>query len=266
VQQCLVREPLLAVAMSFAHKLDPAAFRTSIANALPTTMAQHTTGSVSGEINEHICFAALQLASLQNVHASEKATASQVKPFLKSLFSYMEVKSLEASLGPSQIKSAFPDFYKKGDTETDNSQTVSDLLDEVKADIWKEADTVPLLVPAWSKESLEAAVKDAPNLFGGIPIAGLVPGVTNARLDADAYDWKPRDANATFAPCWNFEFKVFSNGYTIKKAKTDLRSKCKNEGKCHALLIGTRPYGSSELSVEREEGWLRITALIQSTP
>ena len=54
VQQCLVREPLLAVALSFSHKLSPTEFKDAIASALHITVAHHTVGCVSGEINEHI--------------------------------------------------------------------------------------------------------------------------------------------------------------------------------------------------------------------
>jgi hypothetical protein len=64
VQQCLVRVPLLAVAMSFAHRLTPSDFKKLVSQGISTSLAQHTVGCVSGNFNEHICFAALQLASL----------------------------------------------------------------------------------------------------------------------------------------------------------------------------------------------------------
>jgi hypothetical protein len=112
VQQCLVREPLLAVAMSFAHRLTPSEFKESVSQGISTSLAQHTVGCVSGEINEHICFAALQLASLQSV-SSGIFTSVKVELFLASLFGYLDVQSDEASLAAVDTRMILPIISSK---------------------------------------------------------------------------------------------------------------------------------------------------------
>jgi len=98
-----------------------------------------------------------------------------------------------------------------------------------------------------------------------LPITGLVPGITNARLDANTYEWKKADDGGTFDSCWNIEFKVFSHRYATEKAQSDLWAKCKGT-KCHALLIAFRPEGESQLDVCWDGGYLRIVALFQTAP
>jgi hypothetical protein len=49
------------------------------------------------------------------------------------------------------------------------------------------------------------------------------------------------------------------------KAQLDLHGKCSGV-KCHALLIGLRPDGESELDVCWDGGYLRITALLRTAP
>ena len=263
VQQCLVREPLLAVAMSFAHGLSPSDFKKSVSKGVSTSLAQHTVGCVSGEINEHICFAALQLASLRSV-SDDIFTSVGVRQFLTSLFDYLDVQSDEASLlTAADARRMLPSFFQdvEGTQQFGPGKSLVTLLENIN---WKGA-TVPLLIPASSKESLEAVVMQDPTLFGGLPIAGLVPGITNARLDANAYEWKKADDGGTFDSCWNFEFKVFSNGYTTAKAHLDLHGKCKGT-KCHALLIAFRPDGESQLDVRWDGVYLRIVALFRTAP
>ncbi|KAL3914735.1 MAG: hypothetical protein SGILL_005980, partial [Bacillariaceae sp.] len=263
VQQCLVREPLLAVALSFAHDLNLLEFKNSISQGVSTAVAQHTVGCTSGEINEHICFAALQLASLQPTF-TDNYTAGEVKEFLESLFGYLDVEPDEASLSERKIVKVLPDWNSgKGKSEP-VVKTLVDLLDEIDENEWKGA-TVPLLIPAHSKEGLEEIVNECPALFDDLPIAGLVPGITNARLDANAYEWKKADEKKGFCPCWCFEFKIFSNRYTREKAEIDLKAKC-DQLQSHALLIAFRPEGKSELSVTHDGNYLRIVALVQTTP
>jgi len=133
-------------------------------------------------------------------------------------------------------------------------------------DNWKDV-TVPLLIPASSKKSVERVVRENPTLFGELPIAGLVPGITNARLDANAYKWKEVGEGEKFDSCWSFEFKVFSQGYALRQAQEDLNAKCTGTRKnCHALLIAFRPQGVSQLGVRWDGGYLRIVALFQTAP
>ena len=281
VQQCLVREPLLAVALSFSHKLSPTEFKDAIASALHTTVAQHTVGCVSGEINEHICFAALQLASLQNVHTlatadegnskemvakrNTKFSAMQIKPFLASLFGYLAVQSDEDAIDKRDIKEILPAFHSTSTHNGNRKKTMTELLDEVPDDHWKnkaESITVPNLIPASAKDKLATVVKKAPHLLGGLPIAGFVPGMTNARLDARAYEWKDHSGN-DFKPCWIFEFKSSSKDFSVNKAMKELEAKCDSE-KCHALVIAVRPEGKSGILVGWKDDFLRIAVAIQT--
>ena len=143
-------------------------------------------------------------------------------------------------------------------------ETLHDLLNRVDDSVWKGV-TVPLLIPASSKEGLEEVVKECPELFDDLPIAGLVPGITNARLDANAYEWKKPGKNKGLGSCWSFEFKIFSNRYTKVQAESDLKAKC--EGlQSHGLLIAFRPEGKTELSVTWDGKYLRIVALVQTRP
>jgi hypothetical protein len=201
----------------------------------------------------------LQLASLQLV-SNDIFTSVGVKQFLASLFGYLDVQSDEASLTAVDARAILPHFFENVQQVAPCTSLVT-LLDDID---WKDA-TVPLLIPASSKESLKAVVMQNPTLFGELPIAGLVPGITNARLDANAYMWKKADNGETFNSCWNFEFKSFSNSYTKAKANSDLHNKCSGV-KCHALLIGLRPDGESELDVRWDGQYLRITALFQTAP
>jgi hypothetical protein len=249
--------------MSFAHRLTPSDFKKSVSQGISTSLVQHTVGCVSGESNEHICFAALQLASLQKVSSGSFSTSVGVKPFLASLFGYLDVQSDEASLAAVDAETILPHFfeYVAGEQQVGPGTSLVILLESVD---WKGA-TVPLLIPASSKESLKAVVMQDPALFGELPIAGLVPEITNARLDANAYEWRKADNGETFDSCWNFEFKAFSNGYTKAKAILDLQKKCSGV-KCHGLLIGLRPGGESELDVRWDGNYLRIAALFRTAP
>lgn len=63
VQQCLAREPLLAVSLSLSDKITtPDEFANAVNKAFKETVFQRTIGSVDGEVNELLFFAILQLA------------------------------------------------------------------------------------------------------------------------------------------------------------------------------------------------------------
>lgn len=122
--------------------------------------------------------------------------------------------------------------------------------------------TVPKMIPASAKDKLATVVKKAPHFFGGLPIAGFVPGMTNARLDARAYEWKDHSGD-DFKPCWIFDFKSSSNDFSVDKAMRELEANCDSK-KCHALVIAVRPEGTSGILVHWKGDFLRIAVAIQT--
>lgn len=112
---------------------------------------------------------------------------------------------------------------------------------------------MPVLVPACSTDKLRSAVDRFPKLFDGMDIAGLVPGSTGARCDADAYSFQVDTPRV-----WAFEMKSRSTDYSRNKAMTDLLTKLTEpketntaQADSHAMMIASKATGTPECLVWR---------------
>jgi len=79
-------------------------------------------------------------------------TSVGVRPFLTSLFDYFDVQSDEASLSAGDAHTILPFFLQdvEGNQQSGPGKSLVSLLENIN---WNGA-TVPLLIPAISKESL----------------------------------------------------------------------------------------------------------------
>ena len=100
-------------------------------------------------------------------------------------------------------------------------------------------------------------------------IAGLVPGDTNAKMDAEAFVWKNQQDNDRLNPDWSFEFKSLTDSYTAKAAMDDLKKKMEDSGDpraCHGMLIAITNARKSRCEyciVERDDkAYLRVVVVI----
>jgi hypothetical protein len=297
VQACLATEPILAVCLSISHDFEEKAFQTTFGKLWQETLPQRTLGKIDGELNEYAVFAALQLACRKDTFPN---TLSVKDMLIKLCF----LLSVEPAIPPIRLTDILNTnhaniFTPQAYPVTVPKETIKNFFCEPGKRRIDEADKpriehalgytmMPWLVPACSLEALMDAVGGAgEKLFGDAPIAGLVPGVTNASFDACAYWW------AEGAPLeWAFEFKARSASYSLTKAIDDLNNKCaafekmlreekikaaaaskkraaaaleveSSDPKFHAMLVGITGVGPTQVRVWLEgTEQLRIVLLV----
>jgi len=86
VQQCLAREPFLAVFLSIASYLTRDDFQSAVSSIYQESPTQRSVGNLDGELFEYTAFAALQLAC--RIPGKEGETCA-ARLFLEILFSYL---------------------------------------------------------------------------------------------------------------------------------------------------------------------------------
>ena len=100
IQQCLAREPLLAIALSKEHRYeDGNAFRSALAACLEKSAAEHTLCAMSGEQIEVIMYAAIQQASGKQFGASQSLFA-----FCEQLIEFLEAKDDFRDINPREVQ------------------------------------------------------------------------------------------------------------------------------------------------------------------
>jgi hypothetical protein len=283
VQQCLAREPLLAVALSTIQcDTRPDQLFSGVKEIWKESSVQHSTGSVDGELNELMSFLAIQHAC----YGDELGSTKPVSAFIENVRAILECKTdgVRGIKAASRIlwgeesrivktQKSLPRSYwypiskvddmvkflkKKGTvivektleglTEDEKKERVfqkyKQYWDKKKIGELVENTEMPWLVPACSYVKLKEKIDKFPTLFKDLNIAGLVPGEEHkAPFDARAFSWKKG------APLeWLFEFKARRGEYGPSAARNDLDKKIKEEGKvaCHAMLIAVRGKGDSE--------------------
>ncbi len=278
VQQCLKREPLLAVALS-TIQLSPSEFNNAIAmNRRQTfSFSQPKFRAVNGELYEQTFFAAVQLAS----HSSSSSTLEllDVVSFVKSLEPYIfdddketaidEALRLNPSVQTRQLskrgKLVWRNVKAKPQKRKGNKgPKLQNLDDDVKLTAQKVDDMkkqlcgylIPWLVPASNGDDL---LKSCKELFPDGMVAGLVPSEMNGRFDAHAYVVSQSEA----AVDWVFEFHALVSKYTLDEAMSDLEAKCKDgEGKsCHAMLIAFCADSKSEACAWFNDKLVRVVVV-----
>lgn len=278
VQQCLVREPLLAVALSFQHRLDEDDFMSGIHDCFQTSISERSLGSMSGEQLELIIFAALQLANGQDYY--NPATVSvfcerlvkylspndgkeddRVKASVAADLSIPDISYLPAKHKGKPCQYEYPDAFayaeefrkeKNAAIEAANAKldpgTPKFPIDDSPIPQVLEAkalteESIPWLVPACATNVNQRSLPGLRKLFKNKNIAALLPGSKNSACDIDAYQWPPCDVGAPKL-LWRFEVKGRSNKYALKNGVKDLIKKCgddsSKEGLHHAMLIAVR--------------------------
>jgi len=237
-QQCFSREPLLATALS-TISIEPAVFRKAI-SCWQQTFSERTVGRLSGEIHEHVLFAAIQLAS----HPQNFGELHDVVRFVNVLESYL-IWPEKRVLGEFDLKTYMgispPDKAPRAKTAAlcwgQIDRDVKNKLSQVK---------MPWLVPACWREDLSQT--GAFFLMDDFEVAGLVPGETNASFDAKAY--------ICGSVRWAFEFRARSDTYSMQAAVDDLERKRKRDrdaNTCHAMLVAVRANETLEIKAWQEE-------------
>ena len=239
VQVCLAQEPLFAFCVSVGQELEHEEFEEAIRKALPETKIQRSKGGLDGELHEQIIFAALQLS----VNDFSCWWPRTLKESVDQLYEYLSIaneKKVRKYNVAAKYFSARSDMVVKRKTQNNdrkitfeyNAELGDNALDEdieeeakkAKAEGLFEKEQMPWLVPACKKEMLKEKI-DAygENYFGYYDVAGLVPGVVNARMDAEAIRWNGETD-------WEFEFRARANSYSIEAAMKDLMKKMTKTG------------------------------------
>jgi len=298
-QQCLAREPLLAIALSFYHRLNVEEFHKSITACYHESHAEYSLGAMSGEHLELITFAALQLAN-----GNKLASKNKLPSFVDSLIKYLS--PLDVSADRFKVKQGVLDKWgienvnyrrakqASGPTfchETASSESIA--IRRKKMSIKKRKNNdgkeiryhsenppelsseglendyngfdMPWMVPSCSIREESKVLK---TMFSDVDIAALVPGRTNASCDISAYSWPPNQNSAL--PKWKFDVKGRSSEYSQTDGIKDLVKKCGDDddilGLHHAMLIAVRGQLQTEQIVWKVnkggEWYFRIVLLI----
>jgi len=226
VQQCLVREPLLATALSFrGSKIGAGDLHRLIADCWYETKNQRTVGAIDGEMNEAFCFIVLQLAANYKRRNGDKKNAMT---FIGDIYNFMKLQKHDdyedmartfgfQEPGPNSQDLTW-NYCRPGDAKKD--EKVETATPEAKLKAKLKSVPIPRLVPACSEEDLRNKIAQHPTLFGNDAIAGLIPGPTLSLLDAKMMVWQEK------APIsWKFEFKSRSGPYTSANGRKDLEEK-----------------------------------------
>lgn len=276
VQVCLATEPLFALCISASHnRLTREELDAAINITHPETTVQRNSGGLDGELNEQIMFAALQLSS-NTIMDSPTEPPKNLEDFVEQLYIYLQ---------PSYGKyvdiryMTAKDFLKREGIQLTEKPKVEDRKISFQYDsdgaktLFKE-ETMPWLVPACDKVSLQERIQAyGANYFEDLKIAGLVPGITNAPMDAEAFLWATKDTQELM-PYWAFEFRARSSFYSPKEAMEDLKKKLtvKEQAKpCHGMLIAMTNREKSlcrtcivkaGVSKKKKKSYLRVIVLI----
>ena len=301
VQQCLAREPLLAIAMSTQHRLSENEFKQGITECFQASHAEHCLDSMSVEQLELVVFAALQLANGANIHEPLK-----VPDFCKNLLKYLapnacgeQVMVADHIVSKLQIPSIayLPMKHTVEETQYESSIAQGEMASrrkEVNANIRKSngnlkegktprpedhspiptvhsakemalETTIPWLVPSCLKEKYESSLPGLQRHFDDMNIAALVPGL----CDIDAYQWPP-SGDGSNNLLWKFEVKGRSTNYPMSDGVKDLVKKCGDHGHTdglhHAMLIAVRGQWGSETCIwlveKNNVKYLRVVLLL----
>jgi hypothetical protein len=282
VQQCLKREPLLAIALSIHHRLTADEFSSGIHQCVRESIYDRTVGAINGELHEHIAYAALQQANGDNIEEP-----NNISTFIITLIKYLspgrEAEQIEVhddiceelKFGPIHyhhgkrgVTCCFGKWSQNDPTDTIPKDWFSSNIDNIEKEFGSTTCvSIPWLVPACSNDIRYNACLST--VFGGLNIAALVPGSTNARCDINAYEWPPRDS-ADPEPLWKFEVKSRSDHYSMTTGVKDIVDKCgdkEGKGMFNAMLIGIRGQTKTEVCVWRvmpvnEVSYLRVVILV----
>jgi len=252
IQQCLSREPLLAVALS-TIEIDEKSFQEAISTNWRQSLSQRTVGQLDGALYELFFFAALQLAS----HSKGRKLCGVVD-FINQVKCY--VCKYKGKKIPNLKGEMLENLRLNSDYETERNNSTDNLewhTYVVDGNIIKRQQNVtkmfgdckiPWLVPANSKENL---MKLSSKVFGDVIIAGLFPTERNASFNAQVYVLRPAKAED-----WVFEFRARAD-YSLNAAVQDLKRKCekyKDAKLCHAMLIAVRKGFQSQAAAWEVKG------------
>jgi len=259
-QQCLSREPLLAVALS-TIKMEPKDFKKAIS----------TVGALDGEIYQHVFFAAVQLASHkvtpkktdQGTHETTLECFNIIE-FVKELEPYICKSKKNSNLDERNLRALRLDPTFHTSLNIGRKQLVwldkqlHAPLDESMGFTLREC-KIPWLVPACNKDFLSTIEK---RLFPDGMIAGLIPSKMNKRFDAFSYA-----LGCSEVVNWAFEFKARSKDYNLTKAIKDLEKKCEEieVRSCHAMLIAYCETSKSAASAWVDAVSIRTPKLTQKS-
>ena len=131
---------------------------------------------------------------------------------------------------------------------------------------------MPWLIPSCTSQWLaESSLPGLRKLFQDAGIASLVPGLTNASCDIDAYHWPPpTSGDGSGVLLWKFEVKGQSTNYSMTDGVKDIVKKCGDEGysegQHHAMLVAIRGQWDTQTqvwSVEKNgQRYLRVVLLL----
>lgn len=307
VQQCLAREPLLAIALSTQHRLSERDFKKGITECFQTSHAEFSLGHMSGENLENVVYAALQLANGGNIletvnipdyckelarYLSPNASGEQVvvNESVLSSFGIPPLFCVPAKHTEAEIQYDIPAVaYNEAMKRRNESNTAvlkynADLkegepqkhVDHTPIPSVHEAEhlalgtKIPWLIPSSTAKVLnESSLGGLRNLFNGAGIAALVPGLTNAACDIDAYEWPPCSIDSDVL-LWKFEVKGRSTQYSMTDGVKDIVKKCGDEGHSdgqhHAMLIAVRGQWETQTRVwaveKNGKRYLRVVLLL----
>jgi len=248
-QQCLVRDPLLAMTVSTSHRFQATKdFRLAIASVMVMSAAERSFSSVSGEYVELFCFAALQAANGD----FSRARNVSLKKYLVNLCEFLSCFRQQHRLDDRVFHNVDPSSLRQ--TNWDRLLTEALRTKDANLERVMKGDRMPWLVPACSESLLRRKIESQRSLlkdfcYGNrqnkLPVAGLVPGVTNSRLDVKAITWWPaegeQDADRSLIE-WQFEFKGRSGSYSLtdgmRALKEMLGGDDGREAERHGLVIG----------------------------
>ena len=289
-QQCLIKEPLLAIALSTQHRLSIEEFHHGIYKCFVESHSERCHDALCGEQVELIVFAALQMAN-----GNEIEKPNSLKDFIDKLIEYLhpkiefKVKALNQSFieefGLENVIYLEPtpkvtfDINKLGTRLSIIERIMEENVKEKEAlptvCLVNEEDCerhkVPWLVPGYTEPELQTH-SSYQDLFGETYVGALIPkGIQSDHFDMSAVKWPPKDNIETL---WKFEVKARSNGYTMNEAITDLIKKCgdrKNDSGLHdAMLIAIRRKRRTEYTawtVEKNgKKYIRVILLIAGIP
>lgn len=277
VQQCLAREPFLAVVLSLICHQTREQFQSSIATHWQESASQRSVGSADGELFEYTAFAAIQLACRSTDDSFQLANIENatVLDCLEKLFAYLAVGTScpfeMADFSSDLQQNKVPPEVRAEDTPASScmnftirmvkrtgSKTIEVTRPEKK---YREKvfellqETMPWMVPCSMPPDESPKTTEIIQLSELLNIAALVPGENNASLDAIAY---PSNGKRP----WFFEFKGrATNDYTVKEGYFDLKKKC-GKRLCHALLVASTAHQRSDCTVWLENNNLRAVMRI----
>ena len=275
IQQCLSKEPLLAIALSTAHRLTVKQFKRGIHETFKTSYTDWSLGIMNGELVELIVYAALQQANGYDLKKPNGIAA-----FIRRLVQYLSPATSVGNPSLPRLKERIcrehlnctvhydekkeenlnDCFYTKEENDSEQRFTPNGDMEK----FFSQFGPIPWLVPAATGTHF-TGYEDISTMLGALNVAALVPGRNNDRLDIKAYQWPPLLASPE--TLWKFEVRA-RRGYDEGKAWRDLRSKCKDEsdspGRFHAMLIGVRDGKTKIYAGKNKNGHLRIVILISS--